>query len=262
MDHQVQFETVGAPSDKRHIAYIRTQGNAPGVFWLGGYVSDMQGTKVLALDRWARRSGHAMTRFDYSGHGASHGAFADGTISRWLEEAHAIFDRHTQGAQIVVGSSMGAWIALLLARRLKAAGAPERLRAMVLIAPAPDFTERLMWKSFSAKERETIMQAGQLEIPADNDYEPYIVTRAIIEDGRRNLVMDGPLDVGCPVHILQGREDTVVPVAHALALLEFLSADDASITLIDGGDHRLSRDADIDRLIACVAGFAGTDAIT
>ncbi len=250
MSERVERITVGASEAAREIAVIRRAGKSPGLFWLGGFRSDMAGTKALALDDFGRTRGVAVTRFDYSGHGLSGGRFEDGTISRWLEEALAVFDA-TEGPQILVGSSMGGWIALLLARALRARGdaAASRLKAMVLIAPAPDFTEDLMWAGFSEAIRREIMEEGVYREPSEYSDEPYLITRALIEDGRRNLVLGAEIDLGCPVAILQGVADTSVPWRHAVRLTTRLTRDDVTLSLVHDGDHRLSRPQDIARLL-------------
>ena len=250
MSERVERITVGASDAARDIAVIRRAGKGPGLFWLGGFRSDMAGTKALALDDFGRTRGVAVTRFDYSGHGLSGGRFEDGTISRWLEEALAVFDG-TEGPQVLVGSSMGGWIALLLARALRARGdaAASRLKAMVLIAPAPDFTEDLMWAGFSEEIRREILEQGVYREPSDHSDEPYLITRALIEDGRKNLVLGGEIDLGCPVAILQGVADTSVPWRHAVRLTTRLTRDDVTLTLVPDGDHRLSRPQDIARLL-------------
>lgn len=243
---------VGA--DRRRIAVMRRSGDAPGLLWLGGYRSDMTGTKAAALDAFGERSGRAVTRFDYSGHGASGGAFEDGTISRWAEDAKAVFDRLTTGPQVLVGSSMGGWIALLLARaHLAEVGrAASRIAGLVLIAPAPDFTEELMWPAMDAAARHALETTGRYLEPSIYASEPNVITRALIEDGRRNLVFGAPIEPGCPVAILQGMADPDVPWRHAMRLVEHLPADDVTLTLVKDGDHRLSRDADITLLIETV----------
>ncbi len=175
--------TVGAGDAAREIAVRHRAGKTPGIFWLGGFMSDMKGTKAQALDEWAAMNGHACTRFDYSGHGESSGRFEDGTISRWLEEAAAVFAR-TEGPQIVVGSSMGGWIALLLTQVRRATGADTRIAGLVLIAPAVDMTEELMWKKFPKAVRKEIETTGAWRQPSDYSAEPYLITRALIEDGR------------------------------------------------------------------------------
>jgi pimeloyl-ACP methyl ester carboxylesterase len=215
----------------------------------------MAGTKALALDAWAAEHGRACVRFDYSGHGESGGNFADGTIGRWLAESVAVFQQFCRGPQIVVGSSMGGWMALLLARELAkhgVGGAP--LVGLVLIAPAPDFTEELMWKGFSPEIRAEIETKGVWLRPSPyGDGTPYPITRALIEEGRNHLLLGNSIEVGCPVRILQGAQDPDVPWKHALALAHRLPADDVVLTMIQDGDHRLSRPQDIARIIAAVA---------
>ncbi len=231
----------------------------PGLFWLGGFKSDMKGTKAVALDAFAAEHGRACVRFDYSGHGESGGDFTEGTIGRWLSESLAVFDAFCEGPQIVVGSSMGGWIALLLARALaKRAHDPERrasLAGLVLIAPAPDFTEDLMWNEMTPEIRDQIMREGQWERPSAYGEAPYPITRALIEDGRNHLVLRSSIEIGCPVRILQGVQDPDVPWQHAFKLTERLPQDDVVLTLIQDGDHRLSRPQDIARLITTVQEF-------
>ena len=250
-----QWRTVG--DDARRIAIRKRAGAGPGLFWLGGFRSDMIGTKAEALDALAARKGLACTRFDYSGHGESEGAFTDGTIGRWLEDAVAVFRAETAGPQVVVGSSMGGWIALLLARTLLAAGEGDRLKALVLIAPAPDFTEELMWANFGPAERDRLETEGVLLLPNEYGDEPTPITRALIEDGRNHLVLGEPIETGCPVHILQGVRDPDVPYAHALRLVDGLAGEDVVVTLIKDGDHRLSRPEDLERLSAIVSDLVG-----
>ncbi|PLX38174.1 MAG: alpha/beta hydrolase [Hyphomicrobiales bacterium] len=248
--------TVGKGSHARAIAVLHVDGKAPGLMWLGGFMSDMTGGKAVALAEWAEATGHRVTRFDYSGHGASGGEFKDGTISRWLEEAKAVFEQHCPGPTILIGSSMGGWVTLLLVRALRAAGLGDRVAGVVLIAPAPDFTEELMWKTFSDDIRREIMEQGFYLEPSDYSDEPYLITRALIEDGRKNLVLGAPVETGCPVRILQGIQDTSVPWRHTVELVTQIAHDDVVLTLIKDGDHRLSRDEDIERLVATVAGMA------
>lgn len=243
---------VGAGAELRSIAVRDQPGAAPGVFWLCGFNSDMNGTKAAALAQWAVEQGRACVRFDYSGHGQSSGAFADGTIGRWLEDSLAVFEACCKGPQIVVGSSMGGWIALLLARELARRGESARLAGLVLIAPAPDFTEELMWKQFTPEIRQQIETTGVWLRPSDYG-EPYPITRGLIEDGRKHLVLGGAIDVGCPVRILQGAQDPDVPWRHAFTLAERLPSDDVVLTMIQDGDHRLSRPQDIARIIAAVS---------
>jgi pimeloyl-ACP methyl ester carboxylesterase len=250
--------TVGTGQAARRIAVRLREGAAPGVFWLGGFKSDMQGTKAVALDAWAAQAGRACIRFDYSGHGESGGAFTDGTIGRWLEEPAAVFERFARGPQVLVGSSMGGWIALLLARELRQrAVAGSKLAGMVLIAPAADFTEELMWKKFSPEVKRQIETTGAWQRPSEYSAEPYVITRGLIEDGRRHLLLGGLIETGCPVRILQGVQDPDVPWQHAMELSSRLARDDVVMTLVKDGDHRLSRPEDIERLIAAVQELSG-----
>ncbi|MGJ4951152.1 alpha/beta hydrolase [Bradyrhizobium sp. HKCCYLS20291] len=245
------FITVGTGDLSRQIAVRARRGAAPGLFWLGGFNSDMTGTKALALDAWAAEHGRACVRFDYSGHGESGGRFADGTIGRWLEESVAVFREVCRGPQVVIGSSMGGWMALLLARELLNQPGEAALAGLVLIAPAPDFTEELMWKGFSKEIRTEIETKGVWMRPSEYG-EPYPITRALIEDGRNHLLLGGAINVGCPVRILQGARDPDVPWQHAFALTHRLPADDVVLTMIQDGDHRLSRPQDIARMLAAV----------
>lgn len=234
-------ETIAGPNGR--LACRRRAGAGPGVVWLGGFKSDMLGTKAEFLDGWAAEKGRAFTRFDYSGHGESEGAFEDGSISAWTEDALAIFGAVTEGPQILVGSSMGAWIATLVALKR-----PERVAGIVYIAPAPDFTEALMWPRMSAQDRQTLMRDGRLEQPSGYDEEPYVITKKLIEDGRRNLVLGGPIAITAPARVLQGMADPDVPWRHALRLVETLESNDVEMTLVKAGDHRLSTPADLGRL--------------
>ena len=227
----------------------------PGLFWLGGFNSDMQGTKALALDEWAAAQRRACVRFDYSGHGESGGRFVDGTIGSWLADAVAVFSQFCHGPQVVVGSSMGGWMALLLARELMRQRRGGTLAGLVLIAPAPDFTEELMWKGFSPEIRKQIEETGVWLRPSEYG-EPYPITRALIEEGRNHLLLGSAINVGCPVRILQGAQDPDVPWQHAFALAHRLPAEDVVLTMIQDGDHRLSRPQDIARIIAAVAEMA------
>jgi pimeloyl-ACP methyl ester carboxylesterase len=247
------FIEVGKDGAARRIAVRARAGSTPGLFWLGGFNSDMQGSKALALDAWAAEHHRACVRFDYSGHGESGGAFIDGTIGRWLEESVAVFEQFCRGPQVVVGSSMGGWIALLLARELaKRVGNRASLAGLVLIAPAPDFTEALMWNGFAPQVQQEIETKGVWLRPSQYG-DPYPITRALIEDGRNHLLLGSAIEVGCPVRILQGAQDPDVPWKHAFALAHRLPADDVVLTMIQDGDHRLSRPQDIARIIAAVA---------
>jgi pimeloyl-ACP methyl ester carboxylesterase len=234
------------------IAYRRRAGRQPGVVWLGGYRSDMLGTKAVALDGWAERTGHACLRHDYSGHGESGGAFVDGTISAWLAQSLAVFRALTEGPQILVGSSMGAWVALRLVQELAKAGQSARVGGMLLIAPAPDFTADLVEPDLTEAQKRDLETRGFFETPSEYSGEPSIFTRALIEDGRENRVLTGPLDTFCPVHVLQGMRDPDVPYRHALKLVGLLPADDVTLALVPDGDHRLSRPQDIEMMLAAV----------
>jgi pimeloyl-ACP methyl ester carboxylesterase len=223
----------------------------PGYVWLGGFASDMRGAKASFLDARAVASGRAMLRFDYSGHGESAfdvpgGRFEDGSIGDWLEQSLALFLGSTEGPQIVIGSSMGAWLALLLAQRLEAQGEAKRLLGLLLIAPAVDFTEELMIPSLSQSERRELMEgSGEIIRPAGRDGSPPL-TRRLLEEGRRHLLLGGELRSYAPVRILQGVRDEAVPWRHAFRVAEKLAADPAVVTLVADGDHRLSRPEDME----------------
>jgi pimeloyl-ACP methyl ester carboxylesterase len=247
---------IGTGRESRTLAVRTRAGTAPGLFWLGGFKSDMKGTKAEALDRWAAENGRACTRFDYSGHGESDGDFLQGTIGRWLEESLAVFDAFAGGPQVVIGSSMGAWLALLLVRQLnRRADANNPVIGLVLVAPAVDFTEELMWKRFPAAVKEQIEREGVWARPSPYSEEPYPITRALIEDGRSHLLLGGMIETGCPVRVLQGVQDADVPWEHTVELVSRFARDDVVLTLVKDGDHRLSRPEDIERLIAVVAEF-------
>jgi pimeloyl-ACP methyl ester carboxylesterase len=253
-----RFIDVGTGDATRRIAVRRRDGAVPGLLWLGGFKSDMGGTKAAALDRWAAANRRSCVRFDYSGHGESGGKFTDGTIGRWLEESIAVWDAFCRGPQVVVGSSMGGWLALLLARELrrrKPAGDEATLSAMILIAPATDFTEELMWKRFPADVKRKLEANGVWERPSPYADDPYPITAGLIEDGRHHLLLGGLIETGCAVRILQGIADPDVPWSHAVELVSRLAQDDVVLSLIKDGDHRLSRPEDIDRLTGAVAEF-------
>ncbi|MEZ5917668.1 MAG: alpha/beta hydrolase [Parvularculaceae bacterium] len=238
------------------LAFLRIAGDGagaarPGVIWLGGFKSDMTGTKAQALADWAASSGRAFLRFDYTGHGASDGRFEDGAISDWAGDAAAALDALTSGPQILVGSSMGGWIAALLAL-----ARPERIAGVVFVAPAPDFTEELMWPAMGEDARAALMRDGYIEEPSEYSDEPTIITRRLIEDGRANGVLGRALDFNFPVRIIQGMADPDVPWRHAVRFAEAINGDDVIVTLIKSGDHRLSTPADIERLVASVAAIS------
>ncbi|MBC8716286.1 alpha/beta hydrolase [Ochrobactrum sp. Marseille-Q0166] len=227
---------------------------SPGIVWLGGYRSDMLGTKAVVLDEWAEKTERSALRLDYSGHGESGGDFNQGTISRWLNESLAVYEKYAHGPQILVGSSMGGWIALRMAQELKKTG--KSPAGIVLIAPAPDFTAELVEPSLTDKQKKDLIEKGYFEEPSEYSPNPYIYTRALIEDGRNNLVLKGIIEAGCPVHILQGMLDEAVPYQHALKLVEHLPVDDVTLTLVRDGDHRLSRPQDLQLLIRTVSALA------
>lgn len=243
--------TVGTGAGARTIAIkarpARDGGPKTALVWLGGYRSDMEGTKAIALDALAAELKAGAIRFDYSGHGVSGGAFQDGTISRWLEETLAVIEAQGVKQVILVGSSMGGWIALRAVQELKKRNGAQ-VKGLVLIAPAPDFTSELIEPMLTDAEKTSLAERGYFEEPSEYSPEPYIYTRALMDDGRANRVMTGIIETGCPVTILQGMADPDVPYTHALKLVEFLPADDVVLTLIRDGDHRLSRPQDLDKL--------------
>lgn len=236
--------------DGERIAFRRIDGTGPTVLWVGGFRSDMEGTKAVALDQAARQRGWAYVRFDHFAHGASSGDWTAATVGRWREDAVAMIDS-IDGPVLPVGSSMGGWVALLAAL-----ARPEKLAGLVLIAPAPDFTERLMWPSLPDHIRQAILRDGEAEMP-DEGLGPYLLTRAMFEEARNWLLLDGPIRLSAPVHILQGKQDEPVPWRHALTLAERIEGPDVRLDLIQDGDHRLSTPADLERLIAAVAQLRG-----
>lgn len=252
--------TVGSGENERPIAMRLRKSKKPAsqatVLWLSGYRSDMGGSKAVEVDALAERLGLGCIRFDYSGHGASGGDFMDGTISRWLEEAVAVLDHVGPKRLVIVGSSMGGWIALRLIQVLRARKRSPSLLGLVLIAPAPDFTSDLIEPNLTANEREALAEKGYFEEPSAYSPVPNIYTRKLIEDGRTNQVLSGMIETGCPVHILQGMEDKDVPHAHAMKLVEHLPSDDVVLSLIRDGDHRLSRPQDLERMLAAIETFA------
>jgi len=257
-DGEPKYLEVGENSARRRIAVRIQGGEPPGLFWLSGFKSDMCGTKAQALARWANERGRACVRFDYSGHGESGGNFADGTIGRWLEESMAAFAGFCRGPQVVVGSSMGGWLALLLARALKqrpAAAPTASVAGLVLIAPAVDFTELLVWQKLPRQLQRAMRTHGFLARPSQYSTDPYVITHALIEEGCGHLLLGGMIETGCPVRILQGVEDPDVPWDHAVELVSHLAQDDVVLTLVKDGDHRLSRPEDIERLIAAIEEF-------
>jgi pimeloyl-ACP methyl ester carboxylesterase len=249
-----QFLEVGSGAKRRRIAYRleAARGDGPAILWLSGYLSDMASTKALAVTAFAKTRGLPMLRFDYSGHGLSEGDLLQASIGDWLDEATAVIDRLRERRTIVVGSSMGGWIALLLARKLALEGALERLAGLVLIAPAWDMTERLMWHQMTAEIKATVERDGVYYEPSLYG-DPYPITKHLIEEGRQHLLGVDTLAVDLPVCILQGMCDPDVPWGHALDLVNLLYCNDVELTLIKDGDHRQSRDQDLRRLEATVA---------
>ncbi len=247
--------TVGAGEAARDIVVITRLGvtqDRPALVWLGGYRSDMAGTKAIEMDALAAEQGLAAIRFDYSGHGVSGGDFKKGTISRWTEEALAVITAAKVSKVVLVGSSMGGWIALRVIQEARRLGLPVTVEGLVLIAPAPDFTSDLIEPGLTETERQSLLERGYFEEPSEYSPEPNIFTRALMEDGIKNRVLTGLIETGCPVHILQGMKDPDVPYQHALKLMEFLPLDDVVLTLIRDGDHRLSRPEDIAKMKSAI----------
>ena len=233
--------------DGNFVAYERSEGSGPTVVFLGGFRSDMTGTKALPLEAWAPAGGQAYLRFDYLGHGQSSGRFEDGTIGRWLDDSLAVLDQLTSGKLVLVGSSMGGWLSLLVALKR-----PERLAGVVLIAAAPDFTERMLLAGLSPEDRTVLERDGRLERPSQYSPEPSVFTWKLIEEGRNHLVLDKQLALPCPVRLLHGQSDPDVPWEYSLQIARHLEAPEVITTFVKDGDHRLSTPADIARLIATV----------
>ena len=227
-------EYLETPAGRR-IAFQRSSGRGPGVVFLGGFKSDMTGTKAAWLHDWARERGRAFLRFDYSGHGDSSGSFEEGCIGDWFGDARQVIETLTDGPQVLVGSSMGGWIALLVAQVL-----PQRVAGLVTIAAAPDFTEQGFWAGFDDAQRQALMTAGRVALPSDYGDGPYVITRRLIEDGRNHLVMNQPLPLPFPARLLQGTADADVPVDWGMRLLDHATGGDIRLTLVKGADHRFS----------------------
>jgi pimeloyl-ACP methyl ester carboxylesterase len=234
--------------DGATIAYHRRRGSGPGVVFLGGFMSDMTGTKARALDAFCTARGQAYLRFDYFGHGQSSGDFAEATVGRWRADALAIIDAATEGPQVLVGSSIGGWLMLLVAL-----ARPERVAALVGIAAAPDATETLMWANFPPAVREAIMRDGSARLPSAYSAEGYLFTRKLIEDGRNHLLMGRALPIACPVRLLHGMKDPDVPWQTSLALAQTLDSADVQVMLVKDGDHRLSTERDLALLTQTIA---------
>jgi len=258
--HEAQFLPVGSAAQQRRIAYLKdgAEGTAPGLIWLCGFRSEMTSIKASALATWAEAHHRPCLRFDYSGHGQSSGQIEHGTISHWLEEALAVFDHLSHGPQLLVGSSMGGYLALLLLRALlaRSASAAARIKALVLIAPAWDMTE-LLWQHLPASARAAIMTEGVYLRPSRYGDGPYPITRTLIEDGRQHLIGAATFDPGRPLHILHGLQDPDIPWEHTLDLVAHLSGDWARVSAIPDGDHRLSRPQDLELILQIVGDLAG-----
>ncbi len=235
------------------LAWIRQAGREPMVVFLPGFMSEMQGEKGTHLAGFCARHGFALLRLDYSGHGASGGRFADGSIGQWTEDALAVIDRQAGRRLVLVGSSMGGWIALLVA-----IGRPERVAGLLGIAAAPDFTETLMWQAMTAEEQARLLAEGSLTAPSAYG-EPLLITSRLIEDGRQHLVLGGPIPISCPVRLLHGQQDPDVPWETALRTAERITGEDVRVTLIKDGAHRLSRPQDLALLSSTLAGLLGED---
>jgi pimeloyl-ACP methyl ester carboxylesterase len=238
--------------DGATIAYRRMAGRAPGVVFLGGFMSDMNGTKAAALDAFCRARGQAFVRFDYFGHGQSSGEFSEATVGRWKDDALCVLDNLTAGPQVLVGSSLGGWIMLLLAM-----ARPARVQALIGVASAPDATENLMWNRFSPELRATIQRDGQARIPSAYGEEGYLITRKFLEDGRQHLIMGKPIPVSCPVRLIHGMRDEDVPYRASIDLAANLQGEDVRVELVKDGNHRLSRDQDLALLARTLESLLG-----
>jgi pimeloyl-ACP methyl ester carboxylesterase len=239
MEHDVMAQGRLPCPDGVELAWERQTGAGPTIVFLPGFRSDMNGDKALALRSYCAARGQALLRFDYSGHGASGGHFTDGTVGRWTEDALLAIDKLTTGEVILVGSSMGGWIALLVAL-----ARPERIAGLIGVAAAPDFTEALMWEAMSFAERDALMHHGVIEVPSQYG-PPTPITRELIEDGRTHLLLDSMIELSCPVRLLHGQLDPDVPWEMALRLSDVIEGQDVRVTLVKDGDHRLSRPADL-----------------
>ncbi|MEM6825432.1 MAG: alpha/beta hydrolase [Pseudomonadota bacterium] len=248
---------MGEPSwleipEGRRIAYHRVSGTDPGIVFLGGFASDMDGIKATHLEAWARARGNAFLRFDYSGHGRSSGAFTNGSIGAWATDAKAVITTLTEGPQVLVGSSMGGWIALLMAERM-----PDRIAGLIGIAAAPDFTEDSMWAGFTEAQRAKLLTEGQITLPSDYSDQGYTITRRLIEDGRRHLVLRKPLSLPFTTRFLQGTADADVSTDVALKLLDHADGPDIRLTLVKGADHRFSGPTELSLIEAALEEVIG-----
>jgi len=231
----------------RQIAYRKTEGDGPGVLFLGGFRSDMEGTKAVFLENWAKRAGRAFLRFDYSGHGSSSEEFTDGCIGEWSDDAIAVLDELTKGPQVLVGSSMGGWISLLCAR-----ARPKRVAGLVGVASAPDFTEDSMWNGFLESQKNELLCSGHVELRSGYDDEPYIITQKLIEDGREQLVLREPLDLPFPVRLLHGTADVDVEMSVPLRIVRHVTCEDLRLTFVKGADHRFSDGPCLEMIVSAV----------
>lgn len=252
---QIQHLSVGEGAQARSIAFIYEPAGEPCCIWLGGFKSDMHSTKASVIAQHARDNALSCLRFDYSGHGLSSGRFEDGTLSRWLEETLAVIAQVNPSRLILIGSSMGGFLALLAAKALKSK-VHLKIEGLVLIAPAVDMTEELMWQKFSNAERNELEKQGFLALPSEYSPDPYIITKALIKDGRAHNLFGKPIELGIPIHILQGQQDSDVPWQHAIKLVEHLPHDEVTLTLIPDGDHRLSRQQDLQAIVNAVSMMA------
>jgi pimeloyl-ACP methyl ester carboxylesterase len=246
MDHEIFY-----PGDGREIAYCKTEGSTPGVFWLGGFMSDMSGIKATFLESQSKKRGQAFMRFDYSGHGASAGDFEANNIGTWLQDALDVFDNLTTGPQIVVGSSMGGWIGMLLTL-----ARPDRVAGLVGLAAAPDFTEDV-YQQLSEEEKRQVEEEGVLYIPSDYG-SPYPLSRHLFEDGRRHLLLHKKVPITCPVRLIHGKKDPDVPWQKSEKTLSMIESDDKKVIWVDDGDHRLSRDHDLQLIDRVITGISVT----
>lgn len=247
-NHTAEAASHLVRGDGATIAYRKRAGRSPGIVFLGGFMSDMTGTKAAALDRFCAAENRAYLRFDYFGHGASSGEFREATVGRWKEDALAVLDQLTAGPQVLVGSSIGGWIMLLAAL-----ARPERVQALVGIAAAPDATEDLMWAELTAEQRVELLREGHLRLPSQYSAEGYVYTRKLIEEGRKHLLLRASIPLRCPVRLLHGMADPDVPWQTSLALAEKLETRDVRLTLLKDGDHRLSTERDLALLMRTIA---------
>ena len=245
--------------NSEHIAFMRRSGHGTGVMWLGGWRSDMQGSKAAHLDLVAKNVGFPFLRFDYSGHGQSSGLWSEGTISKWVAESLGLFRHAAPGPCVLIGSSMGAWITLRLMAELQKSDEAQRVKGLILIAPAPDFTIDLIEPAMTDKERSALETKGWFEEKSEYLSEPNRWSKRFLDDGSTNRILTGIIETHCPVHILQGLKDVDVPHTHALKLAAHLPADCLTMTMVADGDHRLSRPQDLELLERTVVAMLGRE---